>query len=201
MSKETLAARVLADKNADVYACGRNDIQTGEVDRRVLATIEFLSVSGLHPTITSLKCGHSFLSKSGNVSEHSSGNAVDIAAINGTPIAGNQGKGSITETTIQKLLTLQGSMQPHQIISLMDMGGPTMVLADHADHIHVGFQPLFGANAKLGRAARRILSNNQWDRFVARLGDIQNPVVRTAPSKYSIKVKPRKRASRAHYGD
>jgi SLT domain-containing protein len=201
MSKETLAARALADKNADIYACGRNDIQTGEVDRRVLATIEFLSVSGLHPTITSLKCGHSFLSKSGNVSEHSSGNAVDIAAVNGTPILGNQGKGSITETTIQKLLTLQGSLQPHQIISLMDMGGPTMVLADHADHIHVGFQPLFGANAKLGRAARRILSNNQWDRFVARLGDIQNPVVRTTPSKYSIKVKPRKRASQAHYGD
>jgi transglycosylase-like protein with SLT domain/peptidase M23-like protein len=201
MSKETLAARVLADKNADVYACGRNDIQTGEIDRRVLATIEFLSVSGLHPTITSLKCGHSFLSKSGNVSEHSSGNALDIAAINGTPILGNQGAGSITETTIQKLLTLQGSMQPHQIISLMDMGGPTMVLADHADHIHVGFQPLFGANAKLGLAARRILSNNQWDRFVARLGDIHNPVVPTTPSKYSIKVKPPKQAGQGHYGD
>jgi SLT domain-containing protein len=200
MSKETLAARVLADKDVDVYPCGRNDIQAGEIDRRVLATLEFLSVSGLHPTITSLKCGHSFLSKSGNVSEHSSGSAVDIAAINGTPILGNQGKGTITETTIEKLLTLQGAMQPHQIISLMDMGGPTMVLADHADHIHVGFRPLFGPNAKLGRAARKILSNNQWDRFVSRLGDIENPVVRTTPSKYSIKVKPPK-AGGANRGD
>jgi hypothetical protein len=189
MSKETLAARVLADKNVDVYACGRNDIQSGQIDRRVLATLEFLSVSGLHPTISSLKCGHSFLSKSGNVSEHSSGDAVDIAAVNGTPILGNQGKGSITETTIQKLLSLQGSMQPHQIISLMDMGGPTMVLPDHADHIHVGFQPLFGPNDKLGQAARRILSSNQWDSFINRLSQIQNPIVPTAPSKYSIKVK------------
>jgi SLT domain-containing protein len=192
MSKETLAARVLADKNVDVYPCGRNDIQSGQIDRRVLATLEFLSVSGLHPTVSSLKCGHSFLSKSGNVSEHSSGNAVDIAAVNGTPILGNQGKGSITETTIQKLLTLQGSMQPHQIISLMDMGGPTMVLPDHADHIHVGFQPLFGPNDKLGRVARRILSSNQWDRFIGRLSQIQNPIVPTAPSKYSIKVKSRR---------
>jgi hypothetical protein len=80
-------------------------------------------------------------------------------------------------------------MQPHQIISLMDMGGPTMVLPDHADHIHIGFQPLFGANAKLGAVVRRVLSNNQWDRFVNRLTQIQNPVVPTTPSKYSIKVR------------
>jgi hypothetical protein len=199
MSKEALAQRTLADPNADVYPCGRDDIRTGEIDRRVLATIEFLSASGLHPTITSLKCGHGYLTASGNVSEHSSGNAVDISAVNDTPILGHQGKGSITETTIKKLLTLQGAMAPHQIISLMDLGPPTMVLADHADHIHVGFQPLFGPNDRLGRAARRILSNNQWDKFVARLTDIQNPIVRTKPSKYSIKVRNR-RASR-HLGD
>ena len=192
MSKETLAARVLADKEVDIYPCGRNDIQSGQIDRRVLATIAFLSASGLHPAVTSLKCGHSFLTKSGNVSDHSSGNAIDISAVNGTPIIGNQGNGSITETTIQKLLTLQGSMQPHQIISLMDMGGPTVVMPDHADHIHVGFQPLFGPNERLGRLARRVLSNNQWDRFVNRLTEIPNPVVRTTPSKYSIRVRNRR---------
>jgi hypothetical protein len=196
MSKETLAERVLADRNVDVYDCGRDDIQTGQVDRRVLAALEFLSASGLDPTVTSLKCGHSFLSASGNVSEHSSGNAVDIAAVNGTPIAGHQGKGSITETTIRKLLTLQGSMAPHQIISLMEMGGATMALADHADHIHLGFKPLYGPNAKLGAAARKILSNNQWDKFVTRLTEIPNPVVRTAPSKYSIKVRHGRGAAR-----
>jgi len=198
MSKETLAARVLADPNVDIYPCGRDDIQTGQIDRRVLATLEFLSVSGLHPTVTALKCGHSYYTASGNVSEHSSGNAVDIAKINDVPILGHQGKGSITETTIKKLLTLQGAMAPHQIISLMDMGPPTLALPDHADHIHVGFQPLLGPNDKLGRAARRILSSNQWDKFVSRLTDIQNPVVRTAPSRYSIRVR---RGSRAHSGD
>jgi len=194
MSKETLAARVLADPNVDIYPCGRNDIQTGQIDRRVLATLEFLSVSGLHPSVSSLKCSHSYLTTSGNVSEHSSGNAVDISAVNGIPILGHQGKGTITETTIQKLLSLQGAMQPHQIISLMDMGGPTMVLPDHYNHIHVGFRPLFGPNEKLGIAARRVLSNNQWDRFVSHLTQLQNPTVRTTPSKYSIKVKGRRGA-------
>jgi hypothetical protein len=84
----------------------------------------------------------------------------------------------------------------------MDMGGPTFSQADHADHIHVGFKPLYGSNAHLGRQARRLLSNNQWDRLVSRIGDIRNPVVRLKPSKYSIKVKRHHhRASRAHQGD
>jgi hypothetical protein len=202
MSKEALARRVLANPRIDVYECGRADIRSGQVDRRVLATLEFLAASGLRPTATSLKCGHGFYTASGNVSEHSSGNAVDIAKINDIPILGHQGPGSITEFTIRRLLQLQGAVQPHQIISLMDMGGPTYVMADHADHIHVGFKPLYGPNQKLGRQARRLLSNNQWDRLVSRIGDIRNPIVRVKPSKYSIKVKQRRhRASRAHIGD
>jgi hypothetical protein len=130
---------------------------------------------------------------------------VDIAKINDTPILGHQGRGSITEQTVRKLMTLQGPAQPTQIISLMEMGGPTYAMGDHADHIHVGWRPMLGANARLGRAARRILSANQWDRFVDRLTGIQNPVVRTQPSKYSIKVKRnrpgKQRSSNAHVGE
>jgi hypothetical protein len=170
----------------------------------VLATLEFLAASGFRPTVSSLHCGHSFLTASGNVSEHSSGNAVDIAAVNGIPIAGHQGKGSITETVIQRLLTLQGTMKPHQIISLMTFDGAdnTFAMADHADHIHVGFKPLFGTNKKLGLQALAVLKPGQWDNLVSRLSKIDNPVVPTKPSKYSIKVPDKKhRASTAHVGD
>ena len=99
-------------------------------------------------------------------------------------------------------MTLQGAMQPAQIISLLEIGGNTIAMGDHADHIHVGWRPLFGPNERLGRQARRLLSNNQWDRFVDRLTDIENPIVRTTPSKYSIRVKrtPRQRSSHAHVG-
>ena len=124
----------------------------------MLATLEFLVSSGLKPTVTSLKCGHSYLTTSGNVSEHTTGTAVDIAAINGIPILGHQGAGSITEMTIQRLLTLQGTMKPHQIISLMTFPGTdnTLALADHDDHIHVGFRPLYGANREApSRSTRR----------------------------------------------
>ena len=67
------------------------------------------------------------------------------------PILGHQGKGSITELVIQRLLTLQGTMKPHQIISLMKFADAdnTLALADHDDHIHVGFDPQYGANSRL----------------------------------------------------
>jgi hypothetical protein len=126
------------------------------------------------------------MTASGNVSEHSSGNAVDIAAINGEVITpSSQVPGSITEQTVRKLMMLQGTLEPHQIISLMDFGRNTLALSDHGDHIHVGFQPRFGANA-LDAQERSVLEPGQWDDLVARLGEIQNPTVPTEPSRFAI---------------
>jgi murein DD-endopeptidase MepM/ murein hydrolase activator NlpD len=193
MSKEALQRRVVANPRIELYGCGERDVKAGIVDRRVLATLEFLAASGLKPTVTSLRCGHSYLSKSGNVSEHSSGNAVDIAAINGITISPEtQGEGSITDLTIRRLLTLQGTMRPHQIISLMTFEGAdnTFALPDHADHIHVGFRPLYGDNPALARQAQALLKPAQWTKLIDRLGQIDNPSVRVKPSKYAIAVAP-----------
>src|SRR5688500_507066 len=153
MGKNELERRVLRNPRVEVYGCGRRDVRGSAIDRRVLATLEFLAANGLRPTVTSLKCGHSFFTASGNVSHHSSGNAVDIAKINGTPILGHQGKGSITDIAVRRLLTLQGTMKPQQIITLMEYEGMdnTYAMGDHHDHIHVGFAPMFDADSKLGR--------------------------------------------------
>ena len=123
MDKQQLQRRVLKDPRIDIYECGRKDVQLGQIDRRVLATLAFLSLSGFRPGVTSLTCGHGFYTSSGNVSHHSSGNAVDIATLNGIPVLGHQGTGSVTDLAIQRLLTLQGLMQPSQIISLMTFDG------------------------------------------------------------------------------
>ena len=82
-------------------------------------------------------------------------------------------------------------MQPNQLISLMTYPGVSYAWAqsDHADHIHVGFQPLFGNNAKLGMEALAVLKPGQWNKLIQRLGKIDNPVVPTTPSKYAIRVK------------
>ena len=191
MSKEALERRVLTDPRVDVYQCGRDDIRAGSVDRRVLAMLEFLSASGLKPTVTSLHCGHSDFTSSGNVSEHSSGDAADIAKINGIPVLGHQGPGSITDITVRRLLTLQGTMKPHQIITLMAYPNAdnTLALPDHDDHIHVGYRPLSGTGAQKFDS---VLKPEQWDKLLRRLGTLENPTVSLKPSKFAI------RASGAH---
>jgi hypothetical protein len=201
LPKPLLEKRVLSDERIEIYPCGRDDIRSGQIDRRVLATLAYLAESGLRPTVSTLKCDHSLMTSSGNISEHSSGNAVDISRINGIPITGHQDPGGITEQTVRRLLQLQGTMEPHQIISLLDMGGPTTAMADHNDHIHVGFQPRFGENRKLGRQAFQVLRPGQWSHLIHRLGEIENPVVPTRPSRFSIPVQKAKRASDAHQGE
>ncbi len=200
LPKPQLEKRVLADDRIELYPCGRDDVRTGQVDRRVLATLEYLAESGFKPTVSALKCGHSLMTSSGNISEHSSGNAVDISKVNGIPIIGHQDAGGITEQAVRRLMALQGTMEPHQIISLLDFGRNTMSMADHNDHIHVGFRPLFGENRKLGKQAFEVLKPGQWSDLLTRLRKIDNPVVPTKPSKYAIPVKP-KRSSDAHQGE
>ncbi len=201
LPKPLLERRVLSDERIEIYDCGRDDIRSGQIDRRVLATLAYLAESGLRPTVTSLKCGHGFYTSSGNVSHHSSGNAVDIAKINGIPILGHQEPGGITEQTVRRLMQLQGTMAPDQIISLLEIGGPTFAMGDHADHIHVGFQPLFGDEPQARQAGAR--------------GAQARPVVRPArracarsrtrscrPSRRSTRCPPRQaRASDAHVGE
>ncbi len=184
LSKEALQRRVLADKGIDIYQCGREDIASGKIDRRILAVLEYLRVKGFRLTVTALECGHGYFTTSGNVSEHSSGDAVDIAAINGVPVLGHQGPGTPTDKLIHDVLQLQGTMHPHQVISLENLPGPTsFALADHADHVHIGYRPA-GANP-FEVEASPLLKPEQWQRLIQRLGEIKNPDVPIKPSKYS----------------
>jgi murein DD-endopeptidase MepM/ murein hydrolase activator NlpD len=186
LSKEALQKRVLADNGLSIYTCGREDIATGQIDRRVLAMLEYLRSKDFELTITALKCGHSFLTTSGNVSEHSSGDAVDIAVINGVPVTGHQGPGTMTDELIRDVLQLQGTMQPHQVISLEDLPGETsFALPDHYDHVHVGYHPLEGGNP-LEAQFSALLKPDQWQRLIDRLGQIENPEVPIKPSQYSL---------------
>src|SRR4051794_12788340 len=184
LSKDALQKRVLGDKGLDIYSCGREDIAAGKIDRRVLAMLEYLRSKGFQLTLTALECGHSLLTSSGNVSEHSTGDAVDIAVINGTPVTGHQGSGTMTDELIRDVLQLQGTMHPHQVISLEDLPGETsFALPDHYDHVHVGYHPIEGGPEAQFTA---LLKPDQWQRLIGRLGQIENPDVPVRPSKYAV---------------
>ncbi len=182
MSKEQLQNRILQDPHVQIYPCGRRDIQAGLVDRRVLATLEFLSASGLQPAVSGLICG--------NDAADASGSSVEISKVNNTPILGHQGTGSVTDLTIRRLLTLQGAMKPDQIISQMSFKGQsnTLALPDHKNRIQVTFTPLFGTNKKLSAEIKTILQPGQWIQLINRISQIPEPVVPITPSKYAVRT-------------
>ena len=137
--RDRLAQRVLDSKAVNVYAGGREDIKGGRVDPRLLTLLLYLGENHREITVTSLISGHGYYARPGVPSAHVFGEAVDIASIDGLPVFGNQQPGSVVERTVREILGLPSELQPEQLISLYEMGGPSFAAADHDDHIHVGF--------------------------------------------------------------
>jgi hypothetical protein len=137
--KKALIRRLLADQRVSVYAAGREDIAAGRVDVRVVALISYLAETYGQVTVSSLVSGHRLYARPGVVSAHVYGDAVDIAALGGVSVVGHQQPGGIVERAVRDILLLPAEMRPAQVISLLGLGGPSFPLADHGDHIHVGF--------------------------------------------------------------
>jgi len=138
-SKAAIASRVLADPNVSIYAGGRNDIVASKIDVRVLAMIAYLRESFGSVTVSCLFSGHRMFARPGVVSAHIYGRAVDISAVGGVPIMGHQQPGGITERTVREILLAPAEVMPRQVISLLGLGGPSFPLADHYNHIHIGY--------------------------------------------------------------
>jgi Transglycosylase SLT domain len=223
MSKGELERAVLSNAGIGLDACARRDVAAGAVDGRVLAVLEFLSRSGLQPTVAAVRCPREGISRSGLVvapgaeaaaarAVHDSGVAVDIAAVNGVPIAGRQGEGSVTDVTIRTLLTLHGRFAPHAIVSLMKYPQAPSTHADAkaSNHIHIEFLPIprsaqaraaqaagaagngaagtagNGPTAASPAAATGELNAAQWSELIERIAALPKPVLAAGPSATAI---------------
>jgi hypothetical protein len=138
-AKPSLSRRILNDPRISIYPGGRSDIQAGRVNVRVLALIAYLAEAHGQVTVSCLISGHRLYARPGVVSAHIYGLAADISALGGTSIFGHQQPGSVTEHAVRNILLLPAELQPRQVISLIGMGGPSFPLANHDDHIHVGY--------------------------------------------------------------
>ena len=138
-AKPRLERRVLRDPRIHIYPGGRVDIALHHVDVRVIVLIRYLRITFRDVTVTSLVSGHRYYARPGVVSAHMYGLAVDVAALGGVSIAGHQEPGDVTEKAVEAILLLPAELQPQQVISLLGLGGRSFPLADHYDHIHVGF--------------------------------------------------------------
>ncbi len=209
LSKSDLEREILSDPGIVMSACSRHEVASGAIDKRVLALLGFLSRSGLKPTVAALRCRDGAYAVSGYVSSAHLGDGLAISQINGIPIAGHQGGGSITDTTIRTLLTLQGDFVPRQIVSLMRYPHAPSTLArpDHGDYVEIVFAPApkRGATAKM-TATKAIaphsatagqtapppvvvsgdLSTAQWERLIKRIAALPAPAVASKPSPSAI---------------
>ena len=184
MSKEALQRDVLSNPRIDdLLAAAAATSRPAPIDRRVLATLEFLAASGLKPTVSSLHCGHGYYTASRQRLRALHGQrGRHRRRSTGSRSLGHQGEGSITDITIHRLLTLQGTMKPHQIICLMTYAGTdnTFALADHYDHIHVGFRPRTARTRAPRDSVAAVLKPSQWIKLIDRLGKIDEPDRRDA---------------------
>ncbi len=137
--KPLLIKRTLRDKRITIYPGGRADLIAGRIDVRTIVAIRYLAVAHKQITVSCLESGHRLFSRPGHISAHIYGLAVDIAALGGESILGHQMPGSVTEQAVRDLLLLPAEVRPAQVISLLGLGGPSFPLANHDDHIHVGY--------------------------------------------------------------
>lgn len=137
--KDALIRRLLEDRRVTIYAGGRDDLGAGRIDVRIVALISYLGEAFGHVSVTSLFSGHGLYARPGVVSAHVYGHAVDVAALGGASIAGNQQPGGLTEQAVRAIMALPAELQPRQVISLLGLGGSSFPLADHHDHIHIGY--------------------------------------------------------------
>jgi hypothetical protein len=137
--KGALEQRLLSDPRVDIYAGGRSDIANHRINVRVVALVLYLAESHGQVTVSCLISGHGLYARPGVVSAHIYGLAVDIAGLEGQSILGHQQAGGLTERAVRNILLLPAELQPKQVISLLGLGGPSFPLADHYDHIHVGY--------------------------------------------------------------
>ncbi len=206
LSKSQLEREVLADPGIAMSPCARREVASGAIDKRALAVLGFLSRSGLKPTVGTLPCARGAYAAAGYVTAGHAGDALAITQVNGIPIAGHQGTGSITDTTIRTLLTLQGEFVPRKIVSLMRYPGApsTLARADHGDYLEIAFAPspvrgrgqvpaspahsaATGPTAPAPPAlAGGELSAAEWEQLIARVAALPVPMVAAKPTSAAI---------------
>ena len=199
-SKQQLEPQVLHDGGIHLGRCARADVQGGRVDKRVLAMLEYLSVSGLHPAVAGLPCeGATPAAAAAYAPASASSEDVSITAVNGVPIAGHQGPGSIADETVRKLLMLQGLSRPQRIASLMSYPGAAVAVDSPraADAIEVVFGALGAHGARAAALSSSGLTPSEWIELIDRLGEIPDPTVPGGHSSAAIPDAPTSAAQSA----
>ncbi|HEX4033954.1 MAG TPA: lytic murein transglycosylase [Solirubrobacteraceae bacterium] len=185
-SQVDLERIVLQDPRVSLPACERTAIAGGNVDRRVLATLEVLVLHGIDPTVSGAWC-----SSNAHVRRHTpallkTGNAVALAALEGR--APTSSVAAVAEHALRTLPRAERPALSELLVS---------------DKLVISFAPerqtqtlAVAASFTAGFA----LSSPRWSQLDTRLQQIQEPRVPTAISHAALRNHraTRKHAARKH---
>ena len=184
MSKTQLIERVLTDPSLEIYACGREDIRTGQIDRRVLAMLEYLVARGFRPD--------AHLAQVRPLGLHDLGQRLrplvpatrsTSPQINGLPMLGNQGPGSITEAAGPRPAAApgdDGAVPDHLADGLLRRRQHLRDVRPRRPRprrLHAGRRTR--VEGSVSKQFSAMLKPEQWERLIDRLGEIDNPEVPT----------------------
>ena len=194
MSQIDLERVILQDRRVKLSLCEHRAIADGDVDRRVLASVEFLVENALDPKISGAQCAADGIPTASAAITNAY--SVTITQINDLPVASAPAPGSPTDSTIRALLTLTGASAPAQLAGPVAIPGAATSIADPTDssQIVVTFKP---APAQLtlattaSVAARFALGPKRWKQLDEHLLAIPQPRVPTSVSGQAVAAKPR----------
>ncbi len=102
-----IARIVLEDRRVTLAACEGNAIAAGNVDRRVLASLEVLVLHGIDPTVSGAWCSRDARTRHAAAQLLKTGNAIALRTLDGRPAAG-----AVARVAIEALSSLHGAARP-----------------------------------------------------------------------------------------
>jgi len=172
---------VLEDRRVTLPACESAAIAGGNVDRRVLATLEVLVLHGIDPTVSGAWCSRDLHTRQGAANVLKTGNAIALRTLDGRPAVG-----AVARVAISALSSLHGAARP--AISQRTAPGELVI----------AFPPAHQPQALAAAASFTsgfALSAARWSQLDSRLQQIRQPRVPTAVSSAALPVKSRGKAA------
>ncbi|HEY5389349.1 MAG TPA: lytic murein transglycosylase, partial [Solirubrobacteraceae bacterium] len=172
-SQVDLERVVLQDTRVSLATCARSAIAAGNVDRRVLATLEVLVLHGIDPSVSGAWCSSNARLRRQTPALLKTGNAVALSALDGrAPVA------SVAAIAEHALRTLPSAERPSLSEQLV------------AGRLVISFAPARQPQTLAVAAsftAGFALSSPRWSQLDARLQQIQEPRIPTAISPAALR--------------
>ena len=207
LSQRQLQASVLSDRHVTEQQCARQQIVQGHVDRRLLAALVLLRANGLAPTVGGIDCSGPV----GALGGHAAGTrvgaqlpaALDIVAINHTPMSSPGGPDSVLDQTVALLHGLPAALRPSHIVRRAGsyLEGPSSRGASAELHVQLSALKPAEATAEAAVSSPAAadpsanpdadpsdlgLSTAQWGRLTQRILQTPEPRVPLTPTSASL---------------